>query len=150
MSFNIHAMGLITSVGRDFKASCASMRAGITRALPIDYIDIIDLDSTEGTPAIGHPIKGITDGYSGYGRWLKMIKYAIEDMNQSFPDSLNKKIFDTSNTSLIVLLPSLSDERFAFEPVSDAINFDLFFLKNIVKSFDLPILNKNIFLHKFT
>lgn len=72
-------IGMMTSVGLGAYASCAALRAGIVR--------IRELDVPQGTegraamlPLVGSPIKGLTDGYFGLGRWVRLAVDGLRDL----------------------------------------------------------------------
>lgn len=72
-------IGMVTSVGLGAYASCAALRAGLVR--------IRELDLPQGTeglatrrPIVGSPIKGLTDGYFGLGRWARLAGYGLRDL----------------------------------------------------------------------
>lgn len=75
----ITGLGLTTSIGLDVVASCASARAGVTRWTQLD-IEEPDLDTLESVPLKGHAVRGLTDGFDGLGRLLRLGDAALEDL----------------------------------------------------------------------
>lgn len=78
-SIAITGLGLTTSIGLDVVASCASARAGVTRWTPLD-IEEPDLDTLESVPLKGHAVRGLTDGFEGIGRLLRLGNTALADL----------------------------------------------------------------------
>jgi len=78
-SMALTSIGMVTSVGLGAYASCAALRAGIVR--------IRELDVPQGTeglatsrPLVGSPIKGLTEGYFGLGRWVRLAVDGLRDL----------------------------------------------------------------------
>lgn len=73
-------IGMMTSVGFGAYPACAAIRAGIVR--------MRELDKDQGPagrpiwkpPLIGSPLKGLTDGYFGLGRWTRMCVDGLRDL----------------------------------------------------------------------
>jgi len=133
MIFNIKAMGLITSVGRDYETSCSSIRAGISRFSDLNHVETLNLDQIESDKAVGSPVAGITDGYSGYSRWFKMLKYAIDDAKQSFTWFNEQENESWETCGVYILLPDLANERYLYDPVTDADSFKKMFLDRLLE-----------------
>ena len=72
-------IGMMTSVGLGAFASCAALRAGLVRIRELDLAQ-----GTEGLatrrPLVGSPIKGLTDGYFGLGRWARLAVDGLRDL----------------------------------------------------------------------
>lgn len=111
----ISALGAISSVGRDVKTLCAAIRAGITRPNPLDGYRVLDIMEYDEIPVTGHPVTGITDGFSDIGRWFQLSIRAIDDLcrNNSVPSVDDSGFW--SKTMLFVVIPFL-DERFYPDP----------------------------------
>jgi len=112
MSLVLTSLGMTTSVGHDVVTACASIRAGITRLAKITNFEALDLEKFELTPAIGHPIVGVTDGFSCMGRWQVMSQIAFADLLK-FGDLPTKddNVF-WEKTGLLIVLPVLDNMRF--------------------------------------
>lgn len=75
----ITGLGMVSSVGHDMVTACASLRAGLTCPAPVDF----EVPSDEGpgnVPLTGHPLRGITEGFQGMGRYLRMAVHAVDDL----------------------------------------------------------------------
>ncbi|MFL5356664.1 hypothetical protein [Archangium sp.] len=75
----ITGLGLTTSIGLDVVASCASARAGVTRWMPLD-IEEPDIETLESIPLKGHAVRGLTDGFEGLGRLIRLGNAALADL----------------------------------------------------------------------
>jgi 3-oxoacyl-[acyl-carrier-protein] synthase-1 len=78
-SMALTGIGMMTPVGLGAYASCAALRAGIVRIRELDVPQ-----GTEGRAArlslVGSPIKGLTDGYFGLGRWVRLAVDGLRDL----------------------------------------------------------------------
>jgi 3-oxoacyl-[acyl-carrier-protein] synthase-1 len=83
----IVALGATTAVGRNAALSAAAIRAGIVRPRPVVDPEILDAETHEPVPIIGHPIRGVTDGFTLFGRWLRMASVAVGDLLLSLPEA---------------------------------------------------------------
>lgn len=79
----VTGMGMISSIGHNVITSCASARAGITRASELDF-KFLDEESEELVPEIvpiiGHSLTGVTDGTVSVGRLVRMGSSALSDL----------------------------------------------------------------------
>jgi 3-oxoacyl-[acyl-carrier-protein] synthase-1 len=75
----ITGLGLTTSLGLDVVASCASARAGVTQWTQLD-LEEPDLDTLESVPLKGHAVRGLTDGFDGIARLLRLGDAALADL----------------------------------------------------------------------
>jgi 3-oxoacyl-[acyl-carrier-protein] synthase-1 len=75
----ITGLGLVTCVGHNVVTAAASVRAGITRPAPLS-IEEFDDQENEPQPIIGHPLRGIADGYVGVGLYTRIASIALEDL----------------------------------------------------------------------
>jgi 3-oxoacyl-[acyl-carrier-protein] synthase-1 len=71
---------MVTSIGHDVVTACASLRAGLTRATTLQVPPQLDRRTAEAVPVSGHPVVGITDGYQGVARYLRLGLPALEDL----------------------------------------------------------------------
>jgi len=74
----ITAIGMATPVGLTAAQSCAAMRAGISAIGELDFV--IQNDSFEEVAVMGCALRGVTDGYSGLGRWTRLATAALHDL----------------------------------------------------------------------
>lgn len=73
---------MISSIGRDVVASCASARAGLTRESELDFT-IFDNESDDippVAPVVGHVISGVTEGFVRLGRLVRLGERALKDL----------------------------------------------------------------------
>jgi 3-oxoacyl-[acyl-carrier-protein] synthase-1 len=105
-------LGAVTSVGFDAATTCASIRAGLTRPVPLDGIKVLDGTELEEVPVIGHPVGRLTRGFSSIGRWLQLLPIAITDLctTKALPSPAADAVF-WSRTACLIVVPAFS-ERF--------------------------------------
>lgn len=75
----ITGLGMITSIGFDVVTAAAAARAGLSRPAPIDSFEVLDPETGEAQPLMGHPIGAYTDGFRQFGRWLSLASGCWED-----------------------------------------------------------------------
>jgi 3-oxoacyl-[acyl-carrier-protein] synthase I len=79
MSIGISAMGMATSVGLDAATACASIRAGIQRPQLLHHYAVLDHEEQDTKPLVARAIVGLTDGFVGVARWLRLAGVACRD-----------------------------------------------------------------------
>ncbi len=72
--------------------------------MPLPFVDVDD------GPAVGRPVRGITDGFAQFGLWLRLALAAIDDWRATAPPIVDGFWKDTA---VIACLPHLDEERFA-------------------------------------
>ncbi len=75
----ITGLGLVTSVGHDVVTACGALRCGMTRPWPVEYEVPAD-EGNANTLLTAHPLRGVTDGFQGIGRHLRLGGHAVEDL----------------------------------------------------------------------
>jgi 3-oxoacyl-[acyl-carrier-protein] synthase I len=75
----VTGLGLVTTVGHDVVTACGALRCGMTRPWPVAFEVPAD-DGNANTLLTGHPLRGITEGFQGMGRYLRMASHAVEDL----------------------------------------------------------------------
>jgi 3-oxoacyl-[acyl-carrier-protein] synthase I len=108
----ITGLSLITSVGRDAASSCAAIRAGITRPREIDYFQVLDDETQDLTPVVGHPIRGYADGFNVVGLWTRLAKRCLPDavIDASGPEAGAATFW--RRAALVAATPYINDDRF--------------------------------------
>jgi 3-oxoacyl-[acyl-carrier-protein] synthase-1 len=106
----ITGVGAVTSVGMTAATSCASIRAGLSRAVPLDYGMALDISAYEEVPIMGHPAGTVGRGFSNVGRWLQLAPPALSDLCSSamVPTPAVSPDF-WADTACFVVLPVLGD-----------------------------------------
>ena len=79
MRLAITGLGMVTSVGHDVATACASLRAGMSRPADLGY-SVVDEKGMADEQVIGHPLRGITDGFQGVGRYVRIGRMALRDL----------------------------------------------------------------------
>ncbi len=139
MNLAITSLGMISSVGRDVIASCASIRANINRESEINYYRVLDAETQEIVPLAGHPIRGFTEGFNLVGRWIRMAKICMKDLiiYGGLPDNTNTKFWNT--TSIIAVTPYINDDRFDSEGDNTDVMLKDTYVLPLIKALKLPI-----------
>jgi 3-oxoacyl-[acyl-carrier-protein] synthase-1 len=79
----ITGIGAATSLASDAITSCAGARAGLVRPVPLDVET--DAEGEDGEPVIGHRARGLTDGFAGAARLLRLALAAADDLRRTTP-----------------------------------------------------------------
>ncbi len=75
----ITAVGMVSSLGYGVVQSCAAARSGLIRLAELD-VDAMDDAEVRPVPLRGHAIQGLTEGFAGMGRFLRLGDAALADM----------------------------------------------------------------------
>lgn len=100
----ITGIGMVTSLGHDFRTSCAAHRAGLSGVSELVCYESFNED---GSALFVHQIPAITSGFQGYARLLRIGNAALKDL-------LNFNDFETFHKSRIGMFLAL--------PNSDRVN----------------------------
>ena len=108
----ITALGAVTSVGHSAPASCAAIRAGITRPRRVWHFEALDSETMETVGLTAHPIHGFTEGFLGMGRWLRLARACVGELLRTpgLPPASDRAFW--SRTGLAVATPAPDDELF--------------------------------------
>lgn len=80
MRLAITGLGMLSTIGEDVVTACASFRAGLSRPAPLPF-EVFSEDEEEGAALVmGHPLKGIADGYEGVGLYTRLAAQALQDL----------------------------------------------------------------------
>jgi len=76
----VAATGVATSFDASVEATCAAIRAGMSR--PRVSAELVVLDSEEGdlAPMLVHQVPGLTDGFFRLGRWMQLARGCFDDL----------------------------------------------------------------------
>ncbi|KYG07375.1 hypothetical protein BE21_02570 [Sorangium cellulosum] len=137
---------MVTSVGMDAPTACASIRAGVAMPRPIPYFQILNAETQEAEPLIGHAIRGFTEGFVFVGAWIRLALGALSDLARqgALPGASARGFW--ANTGLIAVTPHLSDDRYA-EDCSvrkDAAGIREAYLERIEGAAGLPLSPKHV------
>ena len=76
----VTGLGMVSPLGGVVQ-SCAAARAGIMRCVELQDLHTFDADEPfERVPLRGHPIQGLTDGFQGMARSLRLATAALSDL----------------------------------------------------------------------
>ena len=76
---SITGIGLASALGFDVETSCAAARAGIRRAVTLDYFKIKSIEDGEVGSPNGHPLPFATGGFEGAARFLAVARAGFTD-----------------------------------------------------------------------
>jgi hypothetical protein len=96
----VRALGMVSPLGDDVVTSCAASRAGISRIGALDTIQVWDAIGEQMQPASGCSIPGLTEGFTGFGRLVRLGAAGLKDLLGRI------QIPDWSRTGLFIALPS--------------------------------------------
>lgn len=111
----ITAIGAVTSVGRGAAASCAAIRAGISRPRRVSHFQVLEPETQDTLPLTAHPVQGYTDGFAGMGRWLRLSRGCLREVLETpgLPHPSDAKFW--GRTALVMVTPSYDDGVFEAE-----------------------------------
>ncbi|WP_157770497.1 hypothetical protein [Corallococcus macrosporus] len=111
----ITAIGAVTSVGRGAAASCAAIRAGISRPRRVSHFQVLEPETQDTVPLTAHPIQGYTDGFVGMGRWLRLARGCLGEVLETpgLPRPSDARFWDRAG--LLMVIPSRDDGLFELE-----------------------------------
>ena len=111
----IFGLGAATAIGRNAVLSAAAVRAGIVRPRPVVDPEILDAETHEPVAISGHPIRGVTDGFTLFGRWLRMATAAVRDLIDTLPDD-ERAPAKWRRTALLVCAPTMDPLVYLADP----------------------------------
>src|SRR5690349_1736490 len=112
MDLAVTGLGMVSSIGHGVVQACAALRAGIIRARPLPYFEVLDEETQELVPVTAHPVHGFTDGFGPVGRWLRLAKGCVDDLmaQEATPAAADESYW--GRTGLIWVGPVLDHARF--------------------------------------
>ncbi|WP_426756609.1 hypothetical protein [Myxococcus sp. Y35] len=111
----ITATGAVTSVGRGAAASCAAIRAGISRPRRVSHFQVLEPETQVPQPLTAHPIHGYTDGFVGMGRWLRLARGCLGELLEAPGLARPSDARFWGRTALMMVTPSGDDGVFELE-----------------------------------
>jgi 3-oxoacyl-[acyl-carrier-protein] synthase-1 len=90
------ALGMVTPLGHGAEASCAAIRAGLTRFAELPGIEL------EGMPVVGAAVRGVTDGLVGLDRFTRLAAGAVRDLS----DNAELSERDAASSGFYLALPA--------------------------------------------
>lgn len=133
----ITGLGLVTAVGRSVGASCAAIRAGVSRPEPVP-IDAVDEETLEPLAVMGHPARGLTDGFVLAARWLQLARASVADLVHAAPLPAAADAASWGRTALFAALPPVRSARFQNEE-GDPEALRAALLEPLCRGADLPV-----------
>ncbi len=132
----IKSLGLVTSVGYDVEHSCASFRAGVSKAQEhVDYP--IFSAELEYIPVTAHRAELLTDGFVQTGLWLRLLQQALKDVQSygNLPTPEEDSNF-WKRSACCLNLPFIAFDRFGW-PFKEIENLSEYFVYRFIKE-DYP------------
>ena len=80
MFMAVTGLGLVCTLGHDVVSGCAALRCGIVRPSPLGLQVVSSGDSPGVEPVMGHPLRGLSDGFVGLGLYALLAQGAIRDL----------------------------------------------------------------------
>ncbi len=87
MEMSIISVGMVSSLGLDWKTCCAAARSGIMRAQGLQHYRVQVTDAFDIRLAVGHQVELLTRGFEGNGRLLRLLVGAFRDLLKNVPDT---------------------------------------------------------------
>jgi 3-oxoacyl-[acyl-carrier-protein] synthase-1 len=115
----ITSLGIVSSVGLDVETSCAAIRAKMSRPAPLVGTGVLDGASGQLIPVVGHPLRGVSDGFSSIGLWVRLAHGAIADAIRygAVPPEADRRFWEQCHMMLVV--PAMDPGRFSFVDEED-------------------------------
>ena len=141
----LSGFGMVTSVGHNYDDACASMRAGLARPSSIEGYLLLDEETQEAVPLVGHPIKGITEGFYAAGLWVRMARLSLEDaLSRGALAPLADATF-WHRSALLAVTPDPNGERFGSDVEFGADFGTTHLLRVLVEALQLPLRADQLF-----
>ena len=112
----VTGLGVVSSLGLEWRRACAAARAGVTRPATLGF-PVVDPDTADVEETFGHPLPLGTRGFEGTGRLLRIAQLAYRD----FSRSVDLASLDASRCGFLVALPgsARSTSSMAIEGVDE-------------------------------
>ncbi|RKH24831.1 hypothetical protein D7Y13_25850 [Corallococcus praedator] len=104
MSLSITGLGLVCTLGHDVVSGCAALRCGMSRPHPLALQVASTGDEPGVEPVVGHPLRGLSDGFVGLGLYGLLAEEAIRDLLAYTKLALDDERF-WEGTGLFLCLP---------------------------------------------
>jgi 3-oxoacyl-[acyl-carrier-protein] synthase-1 len=116
MNVVISGLGMVSAIGRDVVTACASLRAGLSRPAELAHYPVLEDEDGEAVPLIGHPVRGMTEGFHLPGAWVRLGHASIRDLLLYGGLPRGDAAF-WERTLLVVATPVIDEERFPDAPL---------------------------------
>jgi 3-oxoacyl-[acyl-carrier-protein] synthase-1 len=103
----ITALGALSPIGHTADHTASAQRAGIARFTSLPYAAPVNAISFDGD-VYGSTIRGYTEGFELFGRWLRIAEGCIRDLRRAV--EVRDPAF-WAETSLVACLPAYDDKR---------------------------------------
>ncbi len=140
----VRGVGMVTSVGRTYADSCASIRAGFVRPSEISDYELLDPETQDLVPLIGYPIPVCAGGFDMVGRWLTIGAEAMRDLIRNIGKQETITADFWRSTLLIGISPRLDAGRLQSSQDEDPAKLVGSYLAPLCRQLDLPIPAQNV------
>src|ERR1043165_1027905 len=110
----ITGLGLASALGTRVETAAAAFRAGISRAQAIPGL-MVDTAAGDEVPVHVHQVHPPLGGAEGFALWLHLGRLAWSDLVRFTACPAERLAQAASRLGLIIVLPTISDERFGWE-----------------------------------
>lgn len=113
----IAGLGAATSLGVGAATACAAARAGLSQPRTLEPFLVLDTDTGDMVPLVGHPVSFLTEGFTGVARTSRLGALALRDLVKPGVFTAN----DMADTALVLALGSgyYVDAAVALEEAED-------------------------------
>jgi 3-oxoacyl-[acyl-carrier-protein] synthase I len=102
MKLAVTGIGMVSPIGLDAPTSCASARAGLVRAAPLDSFKVYSKDAWGDVGVVGHSMPEYAGGFAGFGKLVRLAGGALTDLLRTFPLAPE----EVAATAMVTALPS--------------------------------------------
>ncbi|HYO59982.1 hypothetical protein [Archangium sp.] len=79
MRLAVTGLGMVSTLG-PVVPGCAALRCGMVRPAPLDF-HVVSSGDMPGVEAVtGHPLRGLTAGFTGLGLYALLAHHALQDL----------------------------------------------------------------------
>lgn len=141
----ITGFAMVTSVGRSYVESCAAIRAGLSRPAPIEHHLLLDEDTQENVPLVGHPLRGIGDGFFGPGLWVRLARLCMAELidRSIVADPADQSFW--SRSAILAIAPDPNGERFSSDEPFESDYVRRLLLEVLAQQLSLPLTKQALF-----
>lgn len=131
-------MGAVSAVGRGAAATCAAIRAQVSRPRKVHSFRVLDGEHQVTVPLTAYPVRGFTEGFHGVGRWLRLARGALADLLKTSALPGRDDLRFWKETALWAVAPEAEAPLFAV-PEADPADLRRSLLNPLCAGFGLPV-----------
>lgn len=135
----VTGLGMVCSLGRDAATACAAIRAGLRLTSEIEELAAIDAEEDDPTPLRVHQIRGYTDGFLMFGRWMRLAEGCFSDLlHHGGVPAVDAPGF-WRDAGLMLVTPPLDPERFQWGTPTDEQRVKAVYGERLLRLLDVAI-----------